>query len=727
MPTSTRAEANSHGLRAHLAALVLAVLLPSLALGAATAWRMAGNYRAAFEERLSDTAQALALALDREVQAHVAALTALAASPSLDDDLGAFYAHARGAAAALGTPVALIGADLRQRLHTERPLDAPLPPTGAPEAVRRAVATGRPVVSDLLVSAVLRRPVLAVVVPVARVGGRAAAALSAPLDPGRLSGLLASQGLAGAAFATLTDGNNAVVARSRDADAFLGRAAPDWFPAATAGREAGVLKGRALAGHDVILAFRRLPGAPGWTVLVTEPLAAYEASWRRPLLALGIGGAASLLVALLAAGWLGRRVLRPVRALARQAEAVAESGGEAAVPEGAPARVAEFEGLRQSMRRADAAIRARAAEAAAGEARLRAVVDTATDAIVVFDGRDTIRSFNRSAEAIFGYGAEEAIGRNLSVLMGGEHPSRRDGHLAAHREAGERKIVGIGREVEGRRKDGSTVPLDLAIAEWRDAEGGRFFTAIMRDISARKADEARRALLMREVDHRAKNALAVVQSVLRLTPRGGPGAAAFAAAVEARVDALARVHSLLAEGGWSGADLRAVAERELAPYTAAPRRRGAPAPGPLVSLDGPPVALAAAAAQPFAVVLHELATNAAKHGALSVPGGAVAVRWRAGRRAGDDGMLRLRWAEAGGPPVTVSPERRGFGSRVVEATVRGQLGGAVERRWERTGLVVEIAVPLARVAAAPVAGADRRWNGSADRRSAATAAAASAA
>jgi hypothetical protein len=91
------------------------------------------------------------------------------------------------------------------------------------------------VVSDLLVGAVLRRPVVAVVVPVARGGGRAAAALSAPLDPGRLSGLLASQGLAGAAFATLTDGNNAVVARSRDADAFLGRAAPDWFPAATAG------------------------------------------------------------------------------------------------------------------------------------------------------------------------------------------------------------------------------------------------------------------------------------------------------------------------------------------------------------------------------------------------------------------------------------------------------------------------------------------------------------
>ena len=240
------------------------------------------------------------------------------------------------------------------------------------------------------------------------------------------------------------------------------------------------------------------------------------------------------------------------------------------------------------------------------------------------------------------------------------------------------------------------MPLDLSIAEWRDGEGRRFFTGIMRDISARKADEARRTLLAREVDHRAKNALAVVQSVVRLTPRDEPGA--FAAAVEARVAALGRVHSLLAESGWSGADLRAVAERELAPYAAA-RHGAGTASRATVSLDGPPVPLAPAAAQPFAMLLHELATNAAKHGALSAPGGAVEVRWRAGRRTGEDGMLRLRWTETGGPPVLAAPARRGFGSRVIEATVRGQLGGTVERRWERTGLVIEVAVPLARAAA----------------------------
>ena len=145
----------------------------------------------------------------------------------------------------------------------------------------------------------------------------------------------------------------------------------------------------------------------------------------------------------------------------------------------------------------------------------------------------------------------------------------------------------------------------------------------------------------------------------------------------------------------------------MAPYAAARRPGHGP---PAVFLEGPPVPLAPAAVQPFAMVLHELATNAAKHGALSAPGGRLEVRWRAGRMAGDDGLLRLRWAETGGPPLAGPPTRRGFGTRVIEATVRGQLGGAVERRWEPSGLVVEVAVPLARATAVagPGTGAEAR-------------------
>jgi two-component sensor histidine kinase len=111
------------------------------------------------------------------------------------------------------------------------------------------------------------------------------------------------------------------------------------------------------------------------------------------------------------------------------------------------------------------------------------------------------------------------------------------------------------------------------------------------------------------------------------------------------------------------------------------------------------IALAPAAVQPLAMVLHELATNAAKHGALSLPGGRVEVRWSANRRAGEDGLLRLVWTEVGGPPIVGAARHRGFGTRVVEATVRGQLGGSVERRWEPSGIVVEVVVPVSRVLA----------------------------
>ncbi len=690
------------GLRAHIVALAASALLPAFAVGAIAVGAAVDSYRRAFEARLQGTAGALASAVDAEIDTYVVALSTLALSRDLDPagDLSAFHERATQAASVLRSRVFLAMPDLSLALHTHFPADADLrrepPRRQSEEAVRRVFETGRPAVGDLVQGQVTGRPVAPVYVPVHR-DGKTVYALGAAMEAGRISRLLAEQPFRDGGYASLLDGEGRILARSAEQERFVGQRVRDWVVEGAATARSGVLRGENLSGAATAMAFRHVPGAPGWTVVVAEPEAAYRASLRQPLATLALGGLGTLALSLIVAVTIGGRILRPVDWLTRKAERVAASGGAVeVVPEGPPVRVREFVRLRDAVLRAHVTLQERAWAVAAGEARLRAVVDTAVDAIVVIDDRGTIQSFNRAAEAIFGHAAEEVVGRNVSVLVGGEHGAKHDTYLAAYRQTGVRKAVGHLRDMPGRRKDGSAVPLDISIAEWRDGGGGRFFTAIMRDVSERKADEARRTLLMREVDHRAKNALAVVQSVLRLTPRDEPGA--FAAAVEARVAALARVHSLLAEGGWSGTDLRAVAERELAPYAAAGGTGGA-VPRATVSLDGPPVPLAAAAVQPLAMVLHELATNAAKHGALSRPGGAVEVRWRAGRGTGEDGLLHLRWAEAGGPPVAGAPARRGFGTRVVEATVRGQLGGTVERRWERTGLVVEVAVPLARLAA----------------------------
>jgi PAS domain S-box-containing protein len=211
------------------------------------------------------------------------------------------------------------------------------------------------------------------------------------------------------------------------------------------------------------------------------------------------------------------------------------------------------------------------------------------------------------------------------------------------------------------------------------------WVGVTEDIDDQRCAEDRRELLAREVDHRAKNALAVVQAVLRLTRSDNPKS--YAQTVEGRVAAIARAHSLLAASRWSGADLHSLLKEELTAYRGGVGR---------IVLEGPSTALAPAAAQALSMALHELATNAAKYGALSVPAGRLSISWQAGT---SEGVLRLHWVEMGGPPILHAPRRRGFGSRVVEATVRDQLGGKVEHRWEPTGFVGEIEVPLARALA----------------------------
>ncbi len=227
-----------------------------------------------------------------------------------------------------------------------------------------------------------------------------------------------------------------------------------------------------------------------------------------------------------------------------------------------------------------------------------------------------------------------------------------------------------------------------------DGAPGRIY-GVNGDITERKAAEERQALLTREVTHRAKNALAVVQAALRLTAKDDPHA--YARAVEGRVAALARAHTLLAAGTWERAAQREVGEAELAPCQpdGAGAATGAPPEG-RVTVEGSELALTADAAPALSMAVHEFATNAAKYGALSAPGGRVSVSWHVDREAG---KLNIIWRERGGPPVAGAPVRRGFGSRVIEATVEKQLGGSVQRIWEESGLVCIITVPIARALA----------------------------
>ncbi len=227
---------------------------------------------------------------------------------------------------------------------------------------------------------------------------------------------------------------------------------------------------------------------------------------------------------------------------------------------------------------------------------------------------------------------------------------------------------------------------------YHDAAGRPMrFSGVVMDITARKEGEQRQALLASEVDHRAKNALAVAQSVVALTRAEDP--AAFRAAVTGRITALARAHTLLASESWAGAPLATIIANEMAPY----QDLAAGPEGGRIRIAGDPVDLAPGAVQPVAMTLHELATNAAKHGALSVPEGRLDVKWR----RLPDGGLRLDWHEQGGPPLSGPPSRRGFGATLIEATMRRQLGGDMRLDWRPDGLRIEMELPAAQL----------RWRG----------------
>ncbi|MCK8783805.1 PAS domain-containing protein [Roseomonas sp. NAR14] len=236
-----------------------------------------------------------------------------------------------------------------------------------------------------------------------------------------------------------------------------------------------------------------------------------------------------------------------------------------------------------------------------------------------------------------------------------------------------------------RRADDGTVRWLLGLGRVLPGPDGRAgrVVGVNLDITERREAEERQKLLTRELDHRAKNMLAVVQAVLRLTPRDDP--AAFVRMVEGRIAALARAHSLLAEGQWTGARLRALLQAELAPFIASGRS---------VAIEGPDLAVPPAAAQPLSMAMHELATNAVKYGALSIPQGRLAIGWRAA-----EASLIIEWVESGCRGIAPAPARTGFGTRVIGSTIRLQLGGSVEKQWTPEGLRCTITLPLERVQA----------------------------
>lgn len=310
--------------------------------------------------------------------------------------------------------------------------------------------------------------------------------------------------------------------------------------------------------------------------------------------------------------------------------------------------------------------------AEAATQHLASIVESSDDAIVSKDLNGTITTWNRGAERLFGYLAEEVIGKSIKILIPPHLRSEEDTIIERVRRG--QRVEHY--ETVRQHKHGSLIEIWLSVSPIRDAHG-RIVGAskIARDISERKRNEAQIALLAREAEHRAKNMLATVQATVHLTNADTPEA--LKRAIEGRIQALANVHTLFVESRWSGAELRNLILQELSPYCQDRSDRA--------QFEGPTVLLSPDAAQAIAVAMHELTTNAVKYGSLSVPEGRVHVQWSRPAAGG----LGLRWTETGGPTAQ-APTRKGFGTQVMEAMIQGQLKGEMKFDWRAEGLCCEI-------------------------------------
>ena len=310
-------------------------------------------------------------------------------------------------------------------------------------------------------------------------------------------------------------------------------------------------------------------------------------------------------------------------------------------------------------------------------ARLASIVQASPDAMLSTCLLGNIETWNPGAEALFGYTSEEAVGKPLSLLTPDEN-------LADCRARFFEAVSGetIHFETVRRHKDGTLI--DVSVSKVPISTSGQIksISVSLEDIRERKKRENHILLLNRELAHRVKNTLAVIQSIANQTMRSTPDPEKFRVAFQGRLQALAAANDLLMQTNWEGAEAKDFIEKQLAALM--------PRTSVQLHKEGPTVIIPAELSIPLGLALHELGTNAIKYGAWSVPGGQVRLHWALADREDAGRSLTITWTERGGPVVR-APERSGFGTTLID---RGVPRATVERRFLPDGLVCVIELEL---------------------------------
>ena len=656
--------------------LVLASTLPMLALTLFMYQQMWTDVQQAARSGLMSNARALAALVDNEIDTPLAVAGTLSNSVLLQDgDLKSFHRRAKQALEYLpGSFLDLLSPSRQILLSTLYESDAVLPVVYKPES-RQTGPIGKSRVSDLVTSPTAKRLVAFVEYPVLK-DGVPIYTLAITLEPSHFLELLRNKFPAGSAVGIL-DRTHRFVARVPDHENRLGTLAAIGWRDEIARKPEGVAETVTLEGRLSLTAYAT--SRDGWVAGISLPndvLSATAHQTLRSLLLIGI----LAISASLALGLMLSRRLSAI--LVDVAQAARKVGGGHTVP-ARPFPIKEAATISKALSETSHRLAARQEALRESEIRFRGTFENAAVGVahVGLDGR--FLEVNDKLCDLLGYSREELLARTAQDVT---HHDDQAEEAEKQQRLIANEIASFTMDERSIRRDGSILWTGVTVA-LRRSEGGTplYFISIIRDITERKESQDQQKFLLRELAHRLKNQLAIVQSMANQTARKVGSVNEFRDQFTQRARALSIGTDLLIEGDWSRASLAELAQRQLEPFTPDPVR---------LRWEGPPVSINAEATHAIGLALHELATNCLKYGAWSVSNGFVRLSWRVMEGVGSAQPLVLRWQEHDGPPAT-QPARKGFGHVVIETMVAAKVGGEVKLDFAPSGLSWELSVPPA--------------------------------
>lgn len=665
-----------------LAVLGWAIVVPLLLFGAYASGRMADAQLDQVRRGMIDMGNNVSSDVDREIIGEIETLQALAASPSLQD--GDFAAFQRQAEAPLtlrqSGNIVLFDRSARQIVNTAAPFGTPMPKGVLREQIERAFTTGKTQITSLFEGLVAREMLYSVILPV-KIDGEIRYALARSPSQHSVARVLAGNQLPPSWNAVVFDAAHRIIAQSEEVpEAVVGKELPpsQW------GREgSGIVEFTDSEGRPSLEAYTRSE-LTGWSTAIWATKAVLGAPLQALWQALGWMAllAFSLVVGL--ALWVGRILSQSVGHAARAAVALGE--GRPLPPNGTP--VAEVNTLMAELQ--ETAAKRQAAEdfLRDREWRLQLALAAAQLGSWQYDPVRRVLSGDARAKEILDFPGNELV---IDALMERVHRDDAEGVAAAF--VGSLDPANTKRsatEFRLRHRDGKFRWLEtLGLVHIEGTGPERRAVSIVgtvADITGRKqleeeskARAEKEHLLMREMSHRAKNMLSVVDAIAHQTATKSPEH--FVRRFSERIQSLSASQDLLLRNEWKGVEVKGLVQAQLAHF--------ADLIGSRISVSGPELRLREASAQAIGLALHELATNAGKYGALSTDTGHVDVCWEA-----DGDAFSMSWTESGGPPVS-PPKRRGFGTIVMGVMAERSVCGKVALDYAPSGVTWRLACPAA--------------------------------